>query len=142
MIWWLIVALISWGIGTFIFGGSSKFKTIWGVTILASLIPGICNLIVRLPMIMAKGDMYVSIGLAALFPDMDFRAIFYTVLFYLDAFAIWCMIVTGIGYAKALNISTGKGIATSVIVTLIMTTAFIGMSVLGMSFAGVEITWF
>jgi hypothetical protein len=137
----LIGALIAWGIGSFIMGGDSTFKKIWGVSILGGLIFLVGNL-VKLPLMMAKDSMYVSFGLAALFPDKGFTSILYWLLFYFDAFMIWSIIVSGIGYGVVFNISRGKGIWIALITTLIIMGIMMGLALVGMSFAGVEITFF
>jgi len=137
----LIFALIAWGLGAFVMGGDSTFKKVWGASLLGGLIPLVGGLI-KIPLVMAKDSMYVSLGLAALFPGKDFTSIMYSVLFYLDAFMIWGLIVTGIGYATVFNISRGKGLTISIIIDLLFITVMIGLMSVGMSFAGVKITFF
>lgn len=137
----LLSALLAWGIGSFAMGGDSTFKKVWGVSLLGGLVYLVGNL-VKLPLMITKGNMYVSFGLAVLMPDKDFTSILYWLLYYLDAFMIWSMIVTGIGYAAVFNISRGKGIAVAVISSLIMTFVMMGLALLGMSLAGVEVTFF
>jgi hypothetical protein len=137
----IIIALIAWGLGSFVMGGDSTFKKVWGVCLLGSLITMVGG-IVKLPLIIAKGNMYVSFGLAALMPDKDFTSILYGVLFFFDAFMIWALIVTGIGFPVVFNISRGKGIAVSLIIDLLFVTFMIGAMAIGMGFAGVKITFF
>jgi len=137
----VIIALLAWGIGSFVMGGDSTFKKVWGATLLGGLIGQVGGL-VKIPLMMAKDSIYVSFGLAALFPTKDFTSILYGVLFYLDAFAIWAMIVTGIGYAAVFNISQGKGISISVILSILGICVAIGGMLVGMSFMGVKISFF
>jgi len=137
----LLYALLAWPIGSFIFGGKSKFSIIWGVVLLGGLIVGVGNL-VKLPLMIANESMYVSFGLAAFMKGSDFTSILYLFLYYMDAFAIWSIIVEGIGFSKIFNLTTGKGVTIAVVVNLLMTCALIGLQVLGMSFAGVDITFF
>lgn len=137
----LILSLIAWGLGSFVMGGDSTFKKVWGASLLGGLIPVIGNL-VKLPLVIAKESMYVSLGLAALFPGKDFTSILYSILYYLDVFMIWGLIVTGIGYATVFNISRGKGITIAVIIDVLFVVVMIGLMSIGMSFAGVEITFF
>lgn len=137
----LIFALIAWGVGIFIMGGSSTFKKVWGATLLGGLIY-LVGALIKLPLIVAKESMYVSFGLAALFPDKDLTSILYGILFYFDAFMIWGMIVTGIGYATIFNISRARGMTISVALSLLGVIFMIGATAFGMSFVGVEITFF
>ncbi len=137
----VIIALFAWGVGSFVMGGKTTFKKVWGVTLLGSLIVLVGGLITAFLM-MAKGNVYVSIGLAAFFPDKDFSSILYTVLYILDGFMIWGLVATGIGYGRIFNISSGKGIAVAFITTLIVVFIPMALMIIGMSFAGVKITFF
>ena len=141
VIFTVLAALIAWFICGFVFGGSSKFMAIWGVTILGGLITSVGNLI-RLPLVMAKESVHVSFGFAALMSGKDFTSILYTLAYYVDVFAIWGMIVTGIGYGVVFGIKRGQGIAASVITSLVLICAFIGMMVFVLSFAGVKVSFF
>lgn len=137
----LIGALLAWGIGSFIMGGNSTFKKTWGVTLLGGLIMAVGGL-VKMPLVMAKNSMYVSLGPAALMPGKDFTSVFYMLAYYFDAFMIWALIVIGIGYAVVFNISRGKGIVTAVIANLIIIGFSLGLQIIGMSFAGVKMSFF
>ncbi|MFH1374104.1 MAG: YIP1 family protein [bacterium] len=137
----VLEALVVMFLGSVIMGGKAKFKAIWGVGLLGGLIFQIGNLL-RLPLVFAKGTIQVSYGLAALFPDKNFTSIGYSLLYYLDIFAVWGIIVTGIGYAAVFGISRGKGISVAAIVSLLFIMLLLGLTAIGMSFAGVEITLF
>lgn len=137
----LVAALVSWFLGSFVFGGQSKFLGVWGVTLLGSLIP-LSGGLLRVPLMIAKDSIYVSFGLAALFPDKDFTSFMYSFLYQLDIFAIWSIIVTGIGYAAIFRLSRGRGMAVSVIVALLFTLISISMQLLGWSAMGIKITFF
>jgi hypothetical protein len=137
----IILALIAWGLGGFVMGGDSTFKKVWGASLLGGLIIMV-GAVVKIPLMMAKGNMYVSLGLAALFPTKDFTSVLYGFLYYFDAFMIWAMIVTGIGFGIIFNISRGKGIAIAILLDLIGFILMFGLMYAGMSLAGVEITFF
>ena len=137
----VIAALLAWGMGSFIFGGESKFKTIWGVALLGGLIASVGNL-VKIPLMMAKNSALVSLGPAALFADKGPTSLFYLFLLFLDIFVIWGIIITGIGYGKAFRISNGKGMAISIIISLLFIGIVVALQSVGMKFAGVETTWF
>jgi hypothetical protein len=137
----LIIALIAWGIGSFVMGGDSTFKKVWGVTLLGGLIP-LIGILVKLPLVIAKDSIYVSLGPAALFPDKDFTSIFYGILSFFDIFMIWSMIVTGIGFAAIFNISRGKGIGIALILDILFIGVMMGLMAFGLGFAGVEISFF
>ncbi|MDH4156138.1 MAG: YIP1 family protein [candidate division Zixibacteria bacterium] len=137
----LLVALVAWFVGGFLMGGKAKFKTVWAATLLGGLIMELGSL-VRLPLIMAKDSMYVSLGLAAFLPGKDFRSILYGLLYYFDIFMVWTIIVTGIGYGIIFGISRGKGITAAFIGFAIFVLLSITLSSVGLAFAGVEISLF
>ena len=134
----LLEALIAMFLGNVIFAGKAKFKPIWGVAILTALITALGGLI-RIPLVYAKGTMLVSIGFAALMPGKDFTSMLYAFLYFADVFAIWAVIVGGIGFSIIFDISRGKGMAISVISFLILTFLAIGLQAMGLSLAGVEV---
>ncbi len=134
----LIVALIAMFLGNVIFAGKAKFKPIWGVAILGGIISGLGGL-VRIPLVYAKGTILVSIGFAALMPGKDFTSLLYAFLYFADLFAIWAVIVSGIGYSLIFDLSRGKGIAIAAIAFLILTIVGIGLQAIGLSLAGVDI---
>lgn len=136
----VISALVAWFLGSVIFGKKANFKAVWGVELVAGLIPMVGGLL-RLPMVYAKGTMMVSYGLAALLPGRDFTSILYSLLYYTDIFAVWGIIVAGIGYAAIFGLSRGKGIAIAAIAFGLFVMISIGLSAVGMMFAGVEITF-
>lgn len=137
----VVTALLIWPIGTFIFGGSTTFKRIWGVAILGSFMMHLGNL-VKIPLMMAKSSAYVSFGLAALFPGKDFTSLVYTFLYYMDGFAVWSLVISGIGYAAIYKFTRGKGIFMSGAVFVVLSIFMIALSAVGMSFAQIKISFF
>jgi len=136
----LLSALVAWFLGSVIFGKKADFKAVWGVELVAGLIPMVGG-VLRLPMVYAKGSMLVSYGLAALLPGKDFTSILFSFLYYADIFAIWGIIVAGIGYAAIFGLSRGKGIAIAVIAFVLFAMVSIALTAVGLSFAGVDITF-
>ncbi len=141
LIFSLIAAGIAMFIGKFIFAGDANYKTIWAVVLLAGLISMLGG-ILRIPMVLAKGSMLVSYGFAAAMPGKGFTSVLYSILYYCDFFFIWTVIVEGIGLSKVFGISKGKGITTAAISSGFLIAVMITLSLVGMMFAGVEITFF
>ena len=137
----LIEALIALFLGKVIFGGDAKFKAIWGVGLLAALIPSLGGLL-RLPLVFAQDTLLVSIGPAALLAGKDFTSFMYLFLYFLDLFAIWGIIVGGIGYAAVFGISRGKGYAVAIIATGLLTIVGATLQWLSMGLTGVETSFF
>jgi hypothetical protein len=138
----VISALIAWLFGGFFFGGKKAgFGAVWGVSLLAGLI-SLVGGIIKLPLIIAKETARVSLGPAALFPGMSQTAIFFMIMSLLDIFVIWSVIAAGFGYSEIFGLSRGKGIWVSVIAFAIVMSLFIGLQLVGLMFAGVDITFF
>jgi hypothetical protein len=136
----ILSPLLAWFIGSVIFGGSTKFKKIWGVYLLGGLIALIGGLL-KAPLVIAKDSTYVSMGLSVLLPGKDFTSFIYYFLYTADLFVIWSVIVTGIGLATIYDFPRGRGITISAITCLVwVTLGFVPIML--MSFAGVEISFF
>jgi len=95
--------------GNFILGGKTTFVSILSVVCYTSLI-GSVNSLLLLPMILAKKTMYLSFSLAALLPTAATDTFRYQLLSKIDLFAIWQIIVAGIGLAVIYQFSTKKSI--------------------------------
>lgn len=134
----LIGGLAAWLIGTFFFGGKTTFRKIWGVTILGSLITSLGGILL-LPLVVAKNSVLISLGPAAIYPHKELTSVLYLILSYWNLFAIWSVIVTGIGYAAIYGFPQSKGITISVILTVLATLLMVGAAYVGMGFAGVDI---
>lgn len=136
----LISALLAWLFGSFIFGQKAKYVNVWAVGLLAGLIP-LTGGLIRSFMVVAKDSLFVSLGFAALLPGKDFTSILYSICYFLDIFAIWGMIVAGIGYAAIFGLSRAKGMTISIFLVLLGVTLAIGAQVGGLMVAGVEVTF-
>jgi len=137
----LLLALLAWAIGSIFFSGQTRFAVLWGVTMLGGLI-GLVGKLLTIPLVIAKNSIDVSFGLAALWPNKNIASIFYLLLVYLDAFAIWGIIVTGIGYAAVFKFTRGKGIMVSAIASVVLLVGFMMLQILGMSLTGVKVSFF
>ncbi len=136
----MLTALLALFLGKVVYGGKAEFKSVWAVTLLGGLISMVGGLL-RVPLILAKESALVSFGLAAFLPGRDFSSILFSFLFYLDAFAVWSIIVTGIGYGIIFGITRGKGMAISVITSVLFIVIMIALTCVGLGFAGVDITF-
>lgn len=136
----LIGALVAWFFGSFIFGKKAAYLHVWGVVLLADLI-ALVGAVLRSLLVVAKDSLFVSIGPAALMPGKDFTSILYAILYYTDFFAIWSVIVAGIGYAAIFGISRGKGMTISVVIWALGILLAVGAQWIGFSFAGVEVSF-
>ena len=136
----MIAALLAKLFGGFIFGGQAKYWHVFGVAVLAGLISSLGNLI-KLPLVMSKGSVHVSFGLAAVMPVKSFTSFLYGLLYFLDGFAIWGIIVAGIGYGIIFGIKKSQGLTTSIITSLVMILLMVGLQFLGFAVAGVDVSF-
>jgi len=105
-IFMLIIAVIGYTSGNFVFGGRASFWMVVNVIAYAALI-GLLGDIVREAMMMAKNTMYVYTGLGLLKPIDDGSFIYY--LFrQVDVFSIWRIAVTCIGLGVIYKMKPGK----------------------------------
>jgi hypothetical protein len=136
----LIGALIAWVAGSFILGKKAAYSHVWGVVLLAELIAMVGRVLTVL-LVLAKDSIFVSIGPAALLPGKDFTSILYGILYYTDVFAIWSVIVAGLGYAAIFGASRSKGMTISIILWAIGILFAVGGQLFGLSFANVDVTF-
>lgn len=137
----LIGALLAWVFGSFIFAQKAKYSHVWAVGLLTSLIPMVGGLL-RSILIVAKNSILVSLGPAALMSGKDFTSFVYSFLYFADVFAIWGVIITGLGYAAIFGLSRGKGFTISIVVWLIGILAVVSLQQMGLSLAGVKTSFF
>jgi len=137
----LISTLIIWVLGSFVLGGKAKYKEVWGSVLLVGLIPLLGGL-ARLPMVFAKDSMLVSYGFAAMMPGKNFTSILYQLAYFTDFFAIWGIVVAGVAFGCVFGLSRGKGTTIAVLNFVIGVALAISLTAFGMSFAGVEISFF
>ncbi len=112
----LLFALLYWGVGN-LAGGQPTFKGMWSVILFGGMISIVANTLIKLPLILQKESVAdVTFSPALLLPDdLEFTDLKYRILFQLDLFNLWAMIVVGIGIAKVARISTAAGITISAI---------------------------
>jgi hypothetical protein len=136
-----IGALLAWVFGSFIFGKKTAYSHVWAVWLLTGLVPMLGG-VIRSVLIVIKNNIDVSIGPAALLAGKDFTSFMYTVLYYTDIFAIWGVIVAGLGYAAIFGLPRGKGLTISIVIWVLGTLTMVGVQQFGLSFAGVETSFF
>jgi hypothetical protein len=137
----LICALLAWVFGSFIFGKKTLFSHVWAVALLTGIIPTL-GAAIRSVLIVVKNSINVSIGPAALMTGKDFTSFMYTVLYYADIFAIWGVIITGLGYAAIFGLSRGKGMTISIVIWILGVLVMVGFQQFGLSMAGVKTSFF
>jgi len=123
-----------------ILGGESSYKKVLSVVTFTSFVP-ILGAILKTPLILAKNSADIQTSLALLMPEGDFTKIRYLLLSFMDIFAIWQIILIASGMTVLYKFSKGKAFTATIISWLIVVLLGIGLTVMGMSFSGVPISW-
>jgi hypothetical protein len=110
-------------------GGQASFKQVLGVTYWAMIIPFALGALLRLPLIFAKQSVFgVSIGLAALAPNLEVTsALFQALVAFGDFFVWWGLVVVIIGYQKVNDFPRGKAAVVVIMPWLLITAALYGL---------------
>ncbi len=96
--------------GNIIIGGETSFKKVLSVVAYSSLIGSLGSLLV-LPLILAKKTMHVGYNLAAFMASDAHKTPLYQFLSKIDFFAIWQVIVIGIGLSVIYRFTPKKSIS-------------------------------
>lgn len=123
-----------------ILGGESSYKKVLSVVTYTSFVT-ILGAILKTPLILAKNSADVQTSLALLMPEGDFTKIRYLLLAFIDIFAIWQIILIALGLTVLYRFFKGKAFTAAIISWLVIVFLGIGLSVMGMSFSGVPISW-
>jgi len=103
----LLMALVFYFVGTAILGGDSSFKKVFSVLVWANCISIIAS-IVMTALVIAKGNMNVSLSPALLLSPEAMGTKLHTFLSKFDFFTIWFLAVFAIGYGYIYKFSTAK----------------------------------
>jgi hypothetical protein len=106
-VWFLALAGIFYFVGSVILGGDSSFKRLLSVVCWSGCIL-ILSTIVTVPLMMAKGNMNVSLSLALLLPAEAIDTRLYTLLSKFDFFMIWFIAVFATGFGIVYKFTTAK----------------------------------
>jgi hypothetical protein len=104
----LVTAALAMLVGTFFMGGKSNYKQLLSVMLYASVVYIIGGM-VMIPLVLAKGSLYISIGPAALMSDPSMTDPIYLLLTKFSLFNIWEIIVAGIGLSIMYDFKRNKG---------------------------------
>ena len=116
----------------FVLGGETTYKHVLTVNCLSSLIC-IPSAIVSVPLMLAKGSVYVQVGFGLLLPDSMAETFLARLLFNLNFFSIWQYALLGIGLGIVSGISIRKAVI-GVFVLLVLYA--VGSAALQTMFAG------
>ena len=107
----LFFSLLLWGLGHLL-GGEPTFKGVLSIELFASMVSVLANFLVKLPFILSRQTFSgVTFSPAAFLADAPVTSTAFRLLALLDLFALWGVIVGGIGFARVSRLSTSTGIA-------------------------------
>lgn len=113
--------------GNFILGGKASYKQVFSMFSWAGLI-GCLELLVKLPMMLAKGSVHVYTSLAVLMDLADKKTVLFQIMNAFDLFTIWKIIVWGLGMSAIYKFSKAKGYTASITLFVIFLAISIGLS--------------
>ncbi len=105
----LIFAALLMFVGNVILGGSARFSHVLAGYSWAKLI-GIIGLVVKTPIILAKGTLLVPLGPAILLPESAVEGWFYAVLSIFDVFHIWEAVLVCFAMAAVYKIGIQRAV--------------------------------
>ncbi len=106
-VWFLALTGIFYFVGSVILGGDATFKKLLSVVCWSGCI-FILSTIVTVPLVMAKGNVNVSLSLALLLPAEAIDTRLYTLLSKFDFFTIWFLAVFATGFGIIYRFTTAK----------------------------------
>ena len=110
----LVMAGLYMFTGNVMLGGQTTFKHVFSVVTYSALIGSLGQLL-SLPIILSKKTAEVHFSLATFLSEDSVETILYQFLKKIDLFAVWGIIVTGIGLAVIYRFTTKKGVTISAI---------------------------
>jgi len=111
LVFYLLLAGIFYFVGSVILGGDCSFKKVLSVWSWSTCI-GIVATIVTVPLILAKGNLNVTLSPALLLSGDALDSTLYIVLSQLNFFTAWQLAVFAFGFATIYRFSVSKGYVT------------------------------
>jgi len=102
----------------------------------ASLIDCVLGAIVRTALVLTKKTTLVTMSLAALFPNMEFRSLGFMVVSQLDVFTLWYLGALAAGIAVFAKISWRKSATIALYYFIFKVVILVGLSYLSMKIVG------
>jgi hypothetical protein len=122
--------------GNFLLGGESNFRTLFAVTCHVQLI-GLPKAVLTVPLMLAKGSLYVATSLQVLLPPEQWRGPAGVLLAGVsDIFVLWMLALTSIGVAAAYRWRTAKAAALVIVLYVVWVLVSAGLAALFGGFGG------
>jgi hypothetical protein len=114
-------------VGNFILGGEAKFKQVFSMYSWVGLV-GVVELLVKLPMALAKGSLHVYTSLAVLMEPGQEKTVLFGLLNAIDLFTIWKIILWATGMSVIYRFSKAKGYTAAISLYIIVLAVSIGFN--------------
>jgi hypothetical protein len=132
LVTFVVIAGVLFFVFNVLLGGDSSYRRVFSTYCYSSLV-AIPSMIVKFPLIMAKGNMNIQTSLALVLSPDSQGSFLYSVLSSFDIFTIWQVILLSIGLGVMYKFSTKKAL----VAVLILWVIWIGLkSGLGSAFGG------
>ena len=111
---WVVALAVSgvfFVVNNYVLGGESSYKKVLSVYSWSAFAVGVIGAIVRVPLVLAKGSIYVQTSLAAFLSEDQRGTFLYRLLSKFDLFTIWLVALLIIGFSVIYRFSRGKSAA-------------------------------
>jgi len=111
---WVVAFAISgifFVVNNYLLGGECSYKKVLSVYSWSAFAVGVIGAIVRIPLVLAKGSIYVQTSLAAFLSEDQRGEFIYRLLSKFDLFTIWLVVLLIIGFSVTFRFSRGKSAA-------------------------------
>jgi hypothetical protein len=113
--------------GSFIFGGTSTYKTVFAVYTWGYMV-SIVEALIKIPLVLAKDSIHVYTSLAVLMDPAESKTMLFKLANAFDIFAIWRLILWGMGIGIIYKFSAGKSYGIVVFWYIVWTLISAGLS--------------
>lgn len=117
-VWYFLFSALYYLAGSVLLGGNSTFKKVLSLQAWTSFIIAV-SYIVRIPLVKAKDSVMVSLSPAMLLPSNYLGTKLYTFLMQVDFFAVWYLVILGLGFSYIYRFGKGKSFVAVIICWLI-----------------------
>ncbi len=104
----LIITLVFWGLGNFVFARQVKFKQVFSVMAYANLIPLLLGTAIKMPLILTTHSINVQTSPALFLSPEQQGTFLYSFLSSFDVFNVWFLAVFAIGMAVLYEVKRSR----------------------------------
>jgi len=122
-----VVAGVFYLTGSFVFGGSTTYKTMFSVYAWGYMV-SILESVIKIPLILVKNSLHVYTSLAVLFDPTESNTTLFKLANAIDVFSLWRVFLWGLGISIIYKFSQAKSYGIVIFWYIIWTLISIGLS--------------